>query len=236
MMDDLTQAEKQFDELDVSSADVEVAFFSGEIGVAAARSIQLNKLNDDGYEAPDSVYMIYMKFDTNGRFVVKQLSERPYTGTLAEAEANLLKVARGPDQPSGNILVEGSNFQGIAWRRPHYLTFVIDNPGWKIYWGLGGLDDPLRFLSSKPGSTTAYLTDNYTFFDAEPVQNLAAGDAFRCINYHHRDEFTNELLNGDTRDYCFQIYLQTPFAGPANPQSHIVLIVDPDGQNQGPRT
>jgi hypothetical protein len=234
MTDDLKLAEARFEEPGVPSADVEMAFARTELAVRAARSIQLRKLGDDGYEAPEAVYMIYMKFDANGRFIVRQISERPYTGTVAESEARLIAVARGA-APTGSIVVEGTNFQNIVWRRPHYMTFVIDNPGWNIFWGPGGLDDPLTFLEEKPGSTKTYLTDNYTFFDAEPIQNLAAGDAFRCINYHHRDEYTNELYNGDVRDYCFLIHLLSPFAGLPNPHSHIVVIIDPDGQNQGPR-
>ncbi len=184
----------------------------------------------------NSVYMIYMHFDAQGKFVVKQLSERPFSGTVAEAEGRLLAVARGTSQPAGDLIVEGINFQNIVWKRPHYVTFVIDNPGWKTYWGYNGLGDPIRFLERKPGSTQLYLTDNHTFFDARRVEELGYGDAFRCINYHHRDASTLPVLDGDPRKYCFEIYLESPFATSQNPRTHIVLIVDPDGQNQGPRT
>ena len=54
------------------------------------------------------------------------------------------------------------------------------------------------------------------------------------INFH-LNEAGNPVPAGRPEKYCFQIYLQSPFAILNNPPTHIVLIVDPDGQS-GPRT
>ena len=172
-MDDQTLAELRPNEDFVLTDSTDTSLVLGSFqGFVEERSIRVSKLNTPGYLAPDSVYMIYMHFDAQGKFVVKQLSERPFSGTVAEAEGRLLAVARGTSQPAGDLIVEGINFQNIVWKRPHYVTFVIDNPGWKTYWGYNGLGDPIRFLERKPGSTQLYLTDNHTFFDARRVRRI----------------------------------------------------------------
>lgn len=192
-------------------------------------SIQNPKLN--GYDLPKSVYMIYMHFDEDGQFVVQQLYEKKFKDTVADAEKRLLKAATSE---SGTDVKY--NFADIVWTTPYYVTFVIDNKNWRIHWGLQGKDDPIRFLERKAGSTQLYVTDNYTFYAAERVEDLGRGDAFRCINYHIQED-GQPVKKGAPRDYCFQIYLEAPFAlSPSNSGTHIVLIVDPDGQNQGPRT
>jgi hypothetical protein len=210
----------------------------GELGKDPIRSVQSKRLNEsrhfdklapDRFAEPRSVYMIYMKFDATGKFIVKQLSELDYPDNLVAAEGRLLRAA------TGNGATLGSNFRNIVWKRPYYLTFVIDNPGWKVYWGPTGREDPIRFLYRKAGSTDTYITKNYSFFDAKPVHSLGSGDAFRLINYH-LNENGYPVPAGQPEDYCFQIYLESPFAISTNPHTHIVIIVDPDGQNQGPRT
>jgi hypothetical protein len=63
---------------------------------------------------------------------------------------------------------------------------------------------------------------------------LGRGDAFRVINYFLNAQ-GNQLGAGPPIKYSFQIYLETPFRTATNPHTHIVLVIDPDGQNQGPR-
>ena len=36
------------------------------------------------------------------------------------------------------------------------------------------------------------------------------------------------------RNYCFEIYLKAIFKDPGGPDTHITVLIDPDGQNQGP--
>ena len=196
-------------------------------------SIRQRRVHRPEYVAPRSVYLVYMKFDEQAGFIVKHVAEHGFEDSVTASEGRLLRIAKGQLPHQQNTRDFGANFVDVVWKRPYYLTFVIDNAGWKIHWGPDGRSDPLIFRRSKPGSNDIYLTDNYTFFDAEPVPHLGQGDAFRCINYHLADD-GHAVQENSPKKYCFQIYLETPFA--LNRQTHVVIIIDPDGQNQGPRT
>jgi hypothetical protein len=194
-------------------------------------SIRRPKFGTPGYRKPDSLYMIYMRFDETGQLVVKQLQKLGGVaeGTVRGAEEALLTLARSRN---GHI---GVNFEGIEWRRQHYITFVIDNPGWTFFWGEDPRHEAIRFLRRKDGDGDLYTKENHTFFDAVTLDpKLGAGEAFRCINYF-RNEF-GDLSYGPAVVYCFEIVLQAPFLANSSVESRIRLIIDPDGQNQGPRT
>jgi hypothetical protein len=196
----------------------------GQLG-GATRSVQRpEKL---GLAKPSWVYMIYLYFNPDGKLVVGQLEQAFGPGGLDGAERSLLQRARNDD-------FDEINFRSIRWQRPYYLTFVIDNEAWKFHWGRDGDNDPLRFMFRKPDSSDTYETNNYTFFDSVKRPNLGRGDAFRVVNYHLNQQ-GNPLATGQVVKYSFEIALETPFRRAFNPQTHIVLIIDPDGQNQGPR-
>ncbi len=119
----------------------------------------------------------------------------------------------------------------MTWKAPCYLTFVIENQGWKFYWREHDIrHGPIRFFRRKdkvPSETRLYA-DNWAFFNAEQF-DLDGHSAFRCTNYVSNER--GPLTGRDTVDYCFQIYLEAPFAIGGR---HITMLIDPDGQNQGP--
>lgn len=194
------------------------------------------RLRTDQFEAPTSLFMIYMKFDEFGKLAVRQLRfddfDFPANGgrTLDEAETDLLAEARA----AIGAHLEGSNFQGMIWQRPYFITFVIDNEGWEFYWG-EGLHEAIRFLERKDAAhdVKIYEKENHTFFDAkEDIALASLGDAFRVANYH-RDQ-NGPIIGKVKREYCFEIYLKAIFKDAGGPDTHITVLIDPDGQNQGP--
>jgi len=249
MMDDLAIADFETAEAAVEAFDAAYAplltnYIVGRGGMDPAQTnpIRLEREGDEGFETPTSLFMIYLKFDDAGKLIARQLRFNdfgsPANGnrTLDQAEDDLLTEAR----LGAGTHLERSNFQGMTWQRPYYVTFVIDNAGWQFYWSQAALHEAIRFLERKdePGNFKTYESENHTFFDAKDDIPLASlGDAFRVVNYY-RDQNGPIVAPAVKREYCFEIYLQAIFKDPAGvgQPTHITVLIDPDGQNQGPRT
>lgn len=183
---------------------------------------------------PTSVYLIYIKFNPAGALRIRH-AEVPLGGNLVAARAQALRNARDGTNLSGR------NFRAIIWDDPCYVVLTIDNPGWQVYWGNDPDHNTIRFQRRKDVDGSAgpdLYKENFSFYDGDRIQFDVDGqlyDAFQCINYV-RDENGN-LGRRQKRDYCFEIYLQAPFetvVGDEEPR--ITILIDPDGQNQGPRT
>lgn len=245
MMEDLANADMNALEAEAVAPSASFAplltNYTLNLALDQTNPIRLQHENDPGYETPHSLFMIYLQFESTGKLVARQLRFDDFdlsaggNLTLDQAEAVLLGEARAGQgaHPQKN------NFQEMTWQRPYYITFVIDNAGWRFYWDQAQLHEAIRFLERKdePGNFKTYEKENYSFFDAKPHINLGLGDAFRVTNYY-RDENGTITDPHALKEYCFQIYLQTPFKDPAGlgQSPNITMLIDPDGQNQGPRT
>jgi hypothetical protein len=250
MMDDLGKTEFDAPEAEVKALDTAssplLTNFILKRSVAAEGLLQENPVRTEsgpGFSIPTSLFMLYVKFDDRAQLIARQFRFDDFGNqgmTLEEAELALLTEARTL-QPGG-AHYEASNFSTMVWRRPYYLTFVIDSPGWEFYWHDSQLHEAIRLLDRKdvpgPVGHRRYEGENHTFFDADqdiPLPSL--GDAFRVTNCF-RDAAGPIEARQVTNKYCFEIYLKAPFKDPAlpNQDTHITMLFDPDGQNQGPRT
>jgi hypothetical protein len=197
-------------------------------------SLRIEKAGKPGYETPpNALYLVYLGFDADGNLIVRQLLNRQIQGSLTAAEEELLKYA------IANQNIESTNFERMAWNFPCYITFVVDKDDWKFYQRTREHHDPLKFLEIKDlesGPSQPY-DQNKSFYDGKIITvkrpDGKKRNAVRCVNYL-RNENGDLLQPGETRDYCFEIYLEAPFAVPQTPVRHITILIDPDGQNQGP--
>lgn len=248
MMDDLASAEFYTVETEARAVEGTASLLSGYVlsrGTDPAFETDPIRWEMGAYETPTSLFMIYMKFDDTGQLIVRQFRYDDFRTpagaglTVAQAEDELLGEAR-QDQPGG-AHYDGSNFLEMLWTRPYYLTFVIDNPNWEFYWDPSPRHEAMRLLKRKdvPGSFKEYEEKNFTFYNADPNIPLAAdGDAFRVTN-HFRDASAPIVAQSGKIDYCFELYLRAPFKDPSpgttGQPTHVTVLIDPDGQNQGPR-
>lgn len=244
MMDDLSKSEFEGNEAESEALDIADSPFLDKYILARGlgetpptNPIRLIMKDQPGYVAPTSVFMIYMRFDATGELIVRQLRYQDFGDdgrTLEQAEEDLLAIAQAA--PFAGPHAVGTNFKDMRWTRPYFMTFVIDNPGWKFYWGVDQRHEAIRFLERKDaqGNFQIYEDENHSFFDAEQGIALGHGEAFRCRNYHR--DANGPLLDARAVKYCFEIYLQSPFKVPTGNSTHITVLIDPDGQNQGPRT
>lgn len=185
--------------------------------------------DDPRYPRPDSLYLIYVAFDEQISLNVRHYHTPLAGGNVTAGEAALVSQARAGAAPIGR------NFRDLVWREPCYLTLAIDAPGWQFSWGTGDSGDPMIFLGEKDLNEAGILQrrfydPNYSFLDAIPTAPEGA-DGVRCINHFKQDAEGNSIGPGQVRRYCFEIYLEVPFA--SEPE-RISIIIDPDGQNQGP--
>jgi hypothetical protein len=195
-------------------------------GYSIRRSTQAD---DPRYPRPDSVYLIYIGFDEHRRMDVRHYHTDFEDGEVTAAESALVAQARAGSAPLGR------NFRDLVWREACYLTVVIDAPGWQFSWGRGDVGDPIIFLGQKDFSEAAisqrrFYDPNYSFLDAVAV-DAAGANGVRCINHFKQDAEGIAIGPGQARRYCFEIYIEVPFA--SEPE-RISVVIDPDGQNQGP--
>ncbi len=189
----------------------------------------------EGFRKPEHVFLIYITLK-DFSLVVRQVEAPLENKSLKVVEQNLFEVAK---KGAGGIQ---TNFQNMIWGQPCYITVVLgmpkeDKPVWDFYWVEEDLDhSPIRFHRRKDihGHGSKIFAQNYSFYDAEKFEFTDGSDkkynGFRCINYINT-EF-GHLGAERELDYCFEIFLKVPlFHG-----NYITMLVDPDGQNQGPRT
>jgi len=218
------------------------------------------------FTRPSRLHILYIALTPDAKFAVRHLFLDGITlANLADKEKDLLLEARttvpnGPRSP--NELSRG--FEGMEFKREAYFTIVIDELGWEFYFPapakpddviIGETHDPVVFLDNKkvivasnPTGSSIVVHDqdfaeNHAFSDAEKVDLTVPGTgpgpgpfpdevrrALRLINFF--TDGTGQLLGAPT-DFGFEIYLRAP----AGEGDHLTtIIIDPDGQNQGPRT
>ncbi len=212
-------------------------------------SVRLQKLGGLGFEAaPNRLYLVYMRFDEENKLSVLHMETDPLIdGDVAATEAHLLGKARagggGPEQV-------GRDFEKMIFKGPTYFTVVIDNVGWGFLFPAPGIEnppgveayDPIVFIEKKktlierPGNVLdtheQIYSRNKSFYNAEPV-GIEGMAAVRCINFF-RDEQGVPLGDQEPLLVGFEIYVQVPYSLSAAEQRKLTVIIDPDGENQGP--
>jgi hypothetical protein len=202
-------------------------------------SIQDKKATDPGYDPPEYLYLIYISFDDKHNLIVRQLVDE-IKSTPADLELKLsqleLKLFQDAQKEQN---IEDTDFRNMVWDYPCYITFAVDCEDWRFFWGDKNQYDPIVFLPEKDiqSSGPNPYDENHSFYDAvRTTIEYPPGvkhDAFRFINYL-RDANGPLQTPQDVCRYCFEVYLEAPFARPLRPVDRVTILIDPDGQNQGP--
>lgn len=193
-------------------------------------------IGDLQYKQPKDLHLIYIGVDDDAQLVVRHMRKFgvDYTNIDGEEE-KLVKAAQGEDEPRDYQYAK--DFAIIEFQRSSYFTLVVDAPGWDFYYPYPDeeepikdeLHDPLVFIERKR-KNGPIKHENWSFFNAKPV-TPAGCNGVRCMNF-----FTdkNGRLLRIVEEYSFEIYLRVPFSQRSIYGHHITIIIDPDGQNQGP--
>ncbi len=230
---------------DYSAEAIESAFSgSGSLVVTGREpygdSVRLRKKNQ--FPTPQHMYLVYVGMRNNELFAT-QVSE-PIDPTQLDLEQDrLITQAR-----NGQNLA-GRDFQTIIFGEPSYFSIVIDVAGWEFYYPFPNQSelndpdthDPIIFTSSKRmiiggQQVTVPATRNRSFYDLEPIRPTIGGiqrEGIRCINFFKRNEAGEDIWDDEILFYSFNLLLRVPFSSVA-PGRKVVVIIDPDGQNQGP--
>lgn len=217
--------------------------FQGARYAAVARgqghgdSIRVRKTIGLGnYRQPKDVYLVYIGLDKNNQLAVRHMFQSGIDPNDIETiEATLVGYAKLPNSPRPFQI--GKDFDSIDFRRRAYFTVVVDGPQWGFYYPIpdevepikNEVHDPIVFIERKTLSGLR-KAKNYSFYNAVLVTPDNC-NGVRCINF-----FTDRDGRFLTRPtyYSFEIYLRIPFSETRAVGRHITVIIDPDGQNQGP--
>lgn len=211
-------------------------------------SVRLHKLYTPGFEVPPSaVYLVYIKLEAGDNLTVRHMfRESLIDGSVKATEKALFAGARSGSSPDQ----VGKDFETMEFKKPCYFTVVLDNDNWDFYFPDPGTEprpgeeaqDPIVFIGSKttlverPNQPALRQVETYdpnkSFYDAEEI--LVDGrSAVRCINFL-RDSEGKPLGSRKTQDLGFEILVRIPFSLSPSQDRKIVVVIDPDGQNQGP--
>ena len=224
-------------------------------GVKYGDSIRKMQTIGNVYAYPNDIHLIYVGM--NGASLIARHMRRfniDYRD-IAKIEEELVKEAQKQAPP--RVGEYARDFSRLEFQRATYLTMVLDAPGWEFYYPFpaeeepvpGELHDPLVFIEKKqPGQNSA--AKNYAFYNCTQVSPSGC-NGFRCINFFTADAAGTPIRT--VLDYRFEIYITIPFSPVFTPLApvdmklapkdasgrivdgrHITIIIDPDGQNQGP--
>lgn len=211
-------------------------------------SVRLHKLYTPGFGVPPSAaYLVYIKLEASGNLTVRHMFRNSLVDGSVKATENMLFAgARAGDSPDQ----VGKDFETMKFSKPCYFTVVLDNDNWDFYFPDPGVEpapgdeaqDPIVFIGKKTTLVerldqpamrqVATYDENKSFYDAEEV--LVGGrSAVRCINFL-RDAKGKPLGKRETQNLGFEILVRIPFSLSPSQDRKIVVVIDPDGQNQGP--
>jgi hypothetical protein len=217
------------------------------------RSVRTKKINTTSiYQYPTRLHLLYIAMDSNARLTVRHLAtDQVTTANIGTKEADLYREAKGNVENGTNMPnFRSRDFDTIIFDNPAFFTIVIDEVDWQLYFPAelretevlpNQIHDPVVFIDAKtvilaanPTGTSLTTTaqsfdENHAFHDATKT-SINQRSAVRLINFF-TDESGN-LLQKWT-DYGFEIYLRAP-AGTGGHEHLTTIIIDPDGQNQGP--
>jgi hypothetical protein len=164
--------------------------------------------------------------------------EMPIADSIEATEARLLALALSPaDEGKGLV---SQTLDGIRFHEPSYYTLVIDGQDWDFcYDGKYPGFDPFIFFASKAEVVGDRVDpkpkdENWSFLNAEPVK-VGGLNAVRCINFFKQPGSQDDLPPYVSSPFGFNIYLHIPLAKRLVEGPRAVIIIDPTGENQGPR-
>jgi hypothetical protein len=224
-------------------------------GVRYGHSIRQIQTIGSTYQQPRDIHLIYIGM--NGTEIIARHMRRFNIDArdIDRIEEELVREAEKATPP--RVGQYAQDFQRLEFQRATYLTMVIGVPDWEFYYPFsdeedpvpGELHDPLVFIEKKQ-QTQAPAAQNYAFYNCVKV-TPGGYNGFRCINF-----FTADATGSPIRtvlDYRFEIYIRIPFSPVYTPLAPIdlplmvrdvsgrltsgrtlTIIIDPDGQNQGP--
>lgn len=214
-------------------------------------SVRLKKIEPTSsvFKEPDHLYLIYIGMSDTlpGELVVRHIEMDIDPANVADKEDALATSCK-------NGVYSKKNFEPIIFKKASYFTIVLDEDGWDFYYpdhenpepDFFDIHDPIMFIREKSlliyengkwKKDTDLYTLNRTFYESELVDVRVAGvvrKAVRCINFFVKNAAGEPVGKGDIQPFGFNILLQVPYAESANPLHKSLLIIDPDGQNQGP--
>ena len=202
---------------------------------ATSHGARVMEPNPGGYPPPDHIYLIYLTQDAVHGWIVRHMFA-PTDGNV-DARAELLFDLAKANSATFRV---GYNFVDLKWEGPCYLYLVLDLDESEFIQDGVPDNDPIQFRARKPilGSNPVVYNNydaNYSFYDGE-FKDIRNRKAFRCVNYF-KDETGDDIEYPQVRFYGFEIRFLAPYHIPG---MSIVLKrphdIDPDGQNQGPRT
>lgn len=186
-----------------------------------------------------SLYFVYIAVDATQNLVVRQFYDTLGTRTIDEAEIDTFRQAAGG---TGSATPKGFNFENLIFKEPCYFTMALDHPTWQFYDYNFPDHDPFIFITRKEKiiggrELTVSYDPNYSFFDArvKPIPGYAQSSV-RCINHFRADLWGRRVANYEVQNYGFEIYIRIPFALRGGGEQYVTILIDPDGQNQGPNT
>lgn len=217
-------------------------------------SVREDKLrNGPPFFPPDRVYVVYISMDSNGALIVHQ---KP-------ASLNGNDVNKVEDDVIDNIIKTNpapTNFSKMMFDRPSYFTIVLDVDDWDFYYpdpnnrypSATEYHDPVVFLEKKTiivevpsaggGKWAKEVYDyvmNKSFYNMVSIVKDVRRDgvtkqrsAIRCINFLSVNDDGDPPAQGQCAEFGFNILVRVPYS--SDKKSKVTLIIDPDGQNQGP--
>ena len=154
---------------------------------------------------------------------------------LNETQERLLTLAQGAD-PEKQPEFAGFGFENIQFDKyMSYFTIVLDAVGYDFH--DGDNTDPIWFLETKDNSSLPPpcepVTPNKSFYDLEKL-TVGGFPAVRCRNYMRSGIDGKPLKEGQCEGFIFNIYIHAKYAQGGNDLG-VILAIDPDGSNKGPR-
>ena len=205
------------------------------------------------FDAPTRVYLVYISINDKGSLIVHQLEDKIGASTVSETEDVLIKKVT-----DGNSTQ--SNFTTMIFKEPSYLTVVLDIDDWDFYYpdplnkypAATEYHDPIIFLEKKvvlvedPANSGKWIrvedpyVMNKSFFNSEYITKTVNQNptgtkvrkAIRCINFLSTNDDGDKPGQGKTDKFGFNILVRVPYM--SAPKQKVIMIIDPDGQNQGP--
>lgn len=183
--------------------------------------------------AINHVTLLYIGVEKGVWTVTRWYAAIDAAGTEA-TEERLVKLAQAGDaekQPE----FQGYGFENIEFADyACYFTIVLNYPGYSFHDGEG--TDPMWFLEKKENSALppppAPVAPNKSFCNLKEI-SVAGFPALRCCNTLVNGYTGLPLKEGESEGFIFNLYIRGSYAQGGD--TGVVLAIDPDGRNVGPR-
>ncbi len=151
-------------------------------------------------------------------------SNPPEPAPIPLKQATAVMDAMVGDIQSGRLKPdEITDFEALLWHHVAYIGFIATNDGWTF-----------RGSDGSGKEAVIFEVNTHSFFDGYHAK-IGGLPAYFFIN-HMKDKYGNDL--GKCRDpFKYSMYFDVPVitVPPSNPPKTLTVIVDPGGDNMGPR-